>query len=170
MSLKNAKSTLPAKKTSKQKEHTTDVFAQPEPHTTPRFESCSEPIMSDKIDLLAKAIISVQSSIRFVPMDSDGYGYSYASLASVIESITEPLAKAKLAIVQFPHSENVRVGVYTYLIHESGQYLAHGFTFTLPSIDRANAAQKGGSAITYARRYAICSILGLVADEDTDAT
>jgi hypothetical protein len=51
----------------------------------------------------------------------------------------------------------------TTLYHESGQSIYS--SYLLPSgLD----AQKMGAAITYGRRYSICSILCITADEDTD--
>lgn len=132
-------------------------------------EPISVPFQSDSIKNLATALCKFQHDVRFVPMDSEGYGYSYASLAAVIEAAMEPLFKHGLSVAQFPHSIGSRIGILSYLMHTSGEYIAHGFVFTLPEVVGSNAAQKGGSAITYARRYAFCSILGLVADEDTDA-
>lgn len=160
---KNTKSTLPARSA-----------VPPSNRVEPQqilstSETFSLPERSDSIKNLATALCKFQRDTRFITMDSEGYGYSYASLAAVIEAINEPLAAAGLSVTQFPHSIGNRVGIYSYLLHNSGEFIGHGFTFTLPEVAGSNAAQKGGSAITYARRYALCSILGLVADEDTDA-
>jgi hypothetical protein len=55
----------------------------------------------------------------------------------------------------------------TTLHHISGETL--NSTVKLYIQDGRNITQEWGKAVTYQRRYAICSILGVVADMDTDA-
>jgi hypothetical protein len=52
----------------------------------------------------------------------------------------------------------------TTIYHESGESISG--SHPLPDI---TDPQKFGSAITYARRYSICAILSITADEDDDA-
>ncbi len=54
--------------------------------------------------------------------------------------------------------------IYVNLYHESGESIAS--TYPLPEI---SDSQKFGAALTYARRYAVCAILSVTADEDNDA-
>ena len=56
------------------------------------------------------------------------------------------------------------IEVTTRLIDKSGEWYED--TVQIPA-DRANA-QGVGSAITYAKRYALSAMLGIVTDEDTD--
>ncbi len=87
---------------------------------------------------------------------------NYADLTSVIMAIKEPFSNAGLAYTQFPVSEDGRVGVVTRLMHESGEWLEH--SYTLPTVK--NDPQAAGSAITYARRYALQSIAGIPTADD----
>jgi hypothetical protein len=87
----------------------------------------------------------------------------FADLATVVDVCKEVLNKNRLCIVQ-------RVGVFegkniltTMLYHESGDFI--DATIFLPEIQDA---QKLTAAITYLRRTSYLSILGLVADDDTD--
>jgi hypothetical protein len=57
-----------------------------------------------------------------------------------------------------------RVGITTTLIHSSGESLKFGPLAASAPVDM----QKLGSAITYARRYALVAALGIAADEDDD--
>jgi len=89
---------------------------------------------------------------------------NYASLPHIITEVSEPLEKAGLILSQFPNGD----GLTTMLIHaESGEYISA--TYTLQVV-RQNDPQAQGSAISYARRYAITSILNLaISDDDAEA-
>lgn len=90
----------------------------------------------------------------------------YAGLPSVLEVVLPVLHKNGLYLSQSPISEGERVGIKTKIIHaESGEMLEDSFTMNLSK----NDPQGAGSAITYARRYALVSMLGLNVDEDDDA-
>ena len=89
---------------------------------------------------------------------------NYASLPHIITEIAEPLEKAGLVLSQFPNGD----GLTTMVIHaESGEFISA--TYTLQVV-RQNDPQAQGSAISYARRYAITSILNLaISDDDAEA-
>jgi hypothetical protein len=89
---------------------------------------------------------------------------NYASLPHIITEVSEPLEKAGLILSQFPNGD----GLTTMLIHaETGEYISA--TYTLQVV-RQNDPQAQGSAISYARRYAITSILNLaISDDDGEA-
>jgi len=85
---------------------------------------------------------------------------SYADLSSIL-AVQAPLLKAKLSFVQFPVGENT---LTTMLMHESGEWMRSNYTLKPVKAD----PQSAGSAITYARRYALGAILGLSTEEDDD--
>jgi hypothetical protein len=89
---------------------------------------------------------------------------NYASLPHIITEVSEPLEKAGLVITQFPNGD----GLTTMLIHaESGEYISA--TYTLQVV-RQNDPQAQGSAISYARRYGLTSVLNLaISDDDAEA-
>jgi len=89
---------------------------------------------------------------------------NYASLPHIITEISEPMEKAGLVISQFPDGD----GLTTMLIHaESGEYLSA--TYTLQVV-RQNDPQAQGSALSYARRYGLTSVLNLaISDDDGEA-
>jgi hypothetical protein len=86
----------------------------------------------------------------------------YASLSSILEAIQIPLAESGLVFSQHPDKGELT----TILIHtETGQYMMSSYDIHPVKVD----PQGIGSAITYAKRYALCAILGLNVDEvDTD--
>jgi hypothetical protein len=89
---------------------------------------------------------------------------NYASLPHIITEISDPMEKAGLVIAQFPDGD----GLTTMLIHaETGEYLSA--TYTLQVV-RQNDPQAQGSALSYARRYGLTSVLNLaILDDDGEA-
>jgi len=88
----------------------------------------------------------------------------YASLDAILDDVRPVLASHNLAISQEPLFEDGKAGVVTRIIHASGG--VRESTLLLPLKDQT--AQGVGSALTYAKRYAISSILGITADDDDD--
>ncbi len=111
---------------------------------------------------LIKALIKAKA--EFQPIEKDKlnphFKTKYASLDSVLDAVTPALCKHGLVIVQPLQSGRV---LNTHLYHESGEVMTS--TFELPDI---SDIQKIGSALTYARRYSVCALLGITADEDSD--
>jgi hypothetical protein len=65
--------------------------------------------------------------------------------------------------------DNGHVSVKTIIIHESGQTMESTMSMPVTTKKGMSAEQSVGTAISYARRYALQSCLGLMAEEDTDA-
>ena len=88
----------------------------------------------------------------------------YATLDAILDVVRPILSKHGMAVSQEPLMEEGRCGVVTRIVHESGE--VRESTLLLPVKDQT--AQAAGSAITYARRYALSAVLGIAADEDDD--
>lgn len=117
---------------------------------------------SESITNLSKAMATFHSLVGKISKDAKNpfFKSNYASLSHILTEIQEPLEKSGLVISQFPDN----AGLTTILIHsESGEYLEA--TYVMP-VAKANDPQALGSAITYARRYAVSSILSLKIDDD----
>jgi hypothetical protein len=119
---------------------------------------------------LFSALVKAQVELKNPPKNKEGYGYKYATLDSIIEQTKPILQKYGLCVVQTLTGDGIKVGVNTLLVHESGESISE--TLWLPATDMkgVNAVQAIGASITYGRRYAISAILGISADDDTDAT
>jgi hypothetical protein len=90
----------------------------------------------------------------------------YADFTSCMEAVREPLSKNGLAISQMPSTTtDGKFVLVTLLAHGSGQWMAGEF----PLISAKQDSQGIGSAMTYAKRYSLCGMLGVVADEEVDA-
>lgn len=126
------------------------------------------PFMStDQIGELAKALAKAQGELDNATKSAANpfFKSKYADLAEVINTIKATLSKYELAYVQLPFSaRDGYVGVETVLMHSSGQHIKSRLELPVSKAD----AQGYGSAITYARRYAIAAMVGL-AQEDDDA-
>lgn len=93
------------------------------------------------------------------------FGSNYAPLDTILSTVRPVLSKHGLSIVQIPGSVENNITVTTILFHESGEYLE-----SEPLVLRMDkmTAQGAGSAITYARRYALSAILGVASEDDDD--
>jgi hypothetical protein len=115
------------------------------------------------------ALVAAQGELRNPPKDkianTGAFKYAYADLAGVLDHVRPVLAKHSLGLVQDVEVAEGRVGITTTLIHSSGESLKFGPLAASAPVDM----QKLGSAITYARRYALVAALGIAADEDDDA-
>jgi hypothetical protein len=116
---------------------------------------------SESIANISKAFIECQKELPTIEKTEVNpfFHSKYAGLDMVIAKTIPVLAKHKLAILQFPIEED---GLETIVLHESGEYLSERFIMKPVS----GKPQDKGSAISYARRYAWCSILGIATEDD----
>lgn len=114
-----------------------------------------------------KALIKCQSELPAIKFNSTNpfYNSRYADLASIWEIVQPVLAKNDLALLQYTRDGERGLCIDTYIIHTSGEWLLFKGCSIKPEKD---TPQGVGIAMTYGRRYHICIILGLVAEEDTD--
>lgn len=125
---------------------------------------------SETITKLLEAFTLAQAEFTTLPKDKNGYGYKYTDLDTVISSVRPILAKHGLGFMQMLTTlENGKSAITTRLFSKEGEYLED--TTILPEVAMAktNSAQNLGAAITYMKRYALCAMLGISSDEDTDA-
>lgn len=153
---------------------------------------------SDSLSNLAGALIAVQAEARDVFKGKEGYGYNYADLTSVLDTVRPLLSKHGLSFAQFPGEVNLVVhdfttavydnsgnptGAYTTVSRMSGSVplttiLMHAATdesitntMSMPFEAKKglSAAQSIGMIVTYMRRYSLTSMIGIAATDDLDA-
>src|SRR5690606_31148839 len=90
----------------------------------------------------------------------------YASLDSVIDTIRPAMKEAGLILIQDPIRHENEIGVRTRIIHRSGEWIEFEPVF-IPA--KKLDGHGIGSALTYARRYALSTALGLATESDDDA-
>ena len=125
---------------------------------------------SQDIVKLAKSLIEVQKELTPVVKDSTNpfTKSTYASLNSVMEACRDVLLSHGIWLTQLPCAAPVElgpghIGLETRLIHaESGQWISGTAVIPLPK----NDPQGMGSAMTYARRYSLCAMLGIITEDD----
>lgn len=133
----------------------------------------SEVSKSDSIGKLVEALAKAQLKFDPVLKDSDNPAFrsKYADLQSVISATAKHLAGEGLVVIQMPQAslgaDNKTLTLTTMLAHTSGEWIASDLTLPATMRDRLDA-QAIGSAITYARRYGMQSILGVAAEVDDD--
>ena len=122
---------------------------------------------SESQDKLIQALIKFQGSIGTVAKSKDNpyFGSKYADLGAIFNEIRKPLADNGLCVIQEPLETNGDVvRLQTTIFHESGQ-----FRSSILAVRPAKSDPQGiGSAITYARRYSLSPMLGIVTEEDDD--
>ena len=120
---------------------------------------------SEQINEIAAAIAKAQGQIKGASKDANNpfFKSKYADLASVWDACRGALSANGLAVIQSPSASGTSVSVDTLLAHASGQWIAGTVSVTA----REDTPQAIGSAVTYLRRYALQSFVG-VAPEDDD--
>ena len=123
---------------------------------------------SESIVELAKALNSFQGKLKAVKKDATNpfFKSHYATLDAIWETIREPLSSNGLVVTQTLDQVEGKALLVTTLLHTSGEWI-EGSMILNPVKDDPQGL---GSAISYARRYSLCALLGVVADEDDDAS
>jgi len=123
-------------------------------------------IKSDTINELATALSKAQSEIIGAVKDSTNpfFKSDYADLASVWEAIRKPLTNHGMSITQLCGEDELGKYLETVILHSSGQWIGSKLYYKPVKDD----PQGNGSALTYARRYALAAIAG-VSQIDDDA-
>lgn len=124
-------------------------------------------------DTIFTALAKAQGEFPSVPKNKSyslgkGKPIRYADLESVISAVRPVLAKYGIAVTQNVKHEDGKVGVETVLLYGEGQSLSNGFVFAPPQGGGNGVLQQLGGALTYLRRYSLCSALCITADEDDD--
>ena len=123
--------------------------------------------MSPSVTELTAALIAVQKELPKLKKDKENpfFKSSYVGLDTVLPAALEALSAHGLGLLQTIGGDgNGGTTLSTTLLHESGEWVSDTQPLMLVKPD----PQSQGSAITYARRYAVMAILGLVADDDDD--
>lgn len=116
---------------------------------------------------LAEDLIKLQAALPVLPKDTSNpfFKSKYTSLDTITELIFPIMTKHNFAWTTLPSFNEAGEPTLKYqLLHSSGEFIQGEMRLQAKSQD----PQGQGSAITYARRYAITAVLGLVSDEDDD--
>lgn len=132
-------------------------------------ESVPEP-QGDLEGLVSAAFVKAQSEMPTIKFDCTNpfFKSKYASLVAIIRETRPILGKHGLSMHQSASIHDGKVTVVTEVRHTSGQTIPCGsMTMDIGATGKSEA-QAAGSLITYLRRYAWQTALGIAADEDDD--
>ena len=112
---------------------------------------------------MAAAFAEIDAATKSTAGQVGQQKYKYADLTSVIEAIKPALVNHNLFFTQHPRPNDRGVEVETILHHAGGEVFSLGSLF-VPAAN--NNAQGFGSALTYARRYALVTAFGVPVEDD----
>ena len=135
---------------------------------------------SETIAALAAALAKAQSElsnpekslIGTIGPDRPGEGvrtFRYASLSSGLDIVRKALGQQQIATVQTTAIDAAAgtINLTTVLAHASGEWIASDWPVCRLA-DTANS-HRMGAALTYARRYALFTLVGIAGEDDLDA-
>lgn len=119
---------------------------------------------SENIGELATALSKAQAEIHAAEKDAKNpfFKSSYASLTSVWGAARGPLTKNGLCVIQTTTIDQGVMWLMTTLAHTSGQWIRGAYLLNPTKSD----PQSLGACISYARRYALSSIVGITQEDD----
>jgi hypothetical protein len=95
--------------------------------------------------------------------------FRYASLSSGLDIIRKALGGQQIAIAQTTDIDRVNgtVNLTTLLLHTSGEWISSDWPVC--QLSETSAPRRMGAALTYARRYALFTMVGIAGEDDLDA-
>lgn len=120
---------------------------------------------STTITLIAAALVKAQAEMGNAKKEATNpfFKKSYADINSVREAIMPALNHHGISVIQPTTVIDGVTCIETVLLHESGEFIS---SLTPVIVDKVNDAQRHGSGISYARRYALQSIANIGAEDD----
>src|SRR5215468_2087655 len=135
---------------------------------------------SDSVAALASALAKAQAELvnpeksltAIIWSGRPGEGersFRYAPLSSGLDIVRKTLGQHEIATVQTTAIDQASgmVNLTTTLAHASGEWIASDWP-VCPIAETANP-QRMGAALTYARRYALFTLVGIAGEDDVDA-
>lgn len=123
---------------------------------------------SQEINEISAALAIAQTALenpeKTKEAKAGSYKYKYADIADVLRTARPVLAEHKIAVIQFTEMRDDQLILLTRLAHSSGQWLQSEYPICQIGVKH----QDMGGALTYARRYALCSLIGIAAEDDLD--
>src|ERR1700756_3262913 len=135
---------------------------------------------SDKVGALAAALAKAQSQIAnpeksltatiVSPFPREGSRtFRYAPLSSGLDLVRKCLGQHEIATVQTTaiDRDSGLIRLTTTLVHASGEWVSSDWPVC--PVSETAAPHRLGAALTYARRYALFTLVGIAGEDDLDA-
>lgn len=112
---------------------------------------------------------SLTATIRSPFPREDDRTFRYASLSSGLDIVRKCLGRHEIAAVQTTaiDTESGLIRLTTLLAHSSGEWVSS--EWPVCPVSETAAPHRLGAALTYARRYALFTLVGIAGEDDTDA-
>ena len=119
---------------------------------------------SENTTKLVEALVKVQGQLRSAALTKKNshFNSKYSTIEDVWDVCRRPLSENGLAITQTYDSAEGVIYLITTLRHVSDQWIESKMPLLLPRQD----SQAIGSATTYAKKYSLCALLGIICKED----
>lgn len=92
--------------------------------------------------------------------------FRYASLATGLDLVRKCLGQHEIAVMQTTAVDQGQILLTTLLVHASGEWVSSLWPVCSAAVP---AAHVKGAALTYARRYALFTLVGIAGEDDLDA-
>src|SRR5476651_1972935 len=94
--------------------------------------------------------------------------FRYASLSSGLDIVRKALGKHEIATIQATAIDEAgHIRLTTVLAHSSGEWVSSDWPVC--PVSETSAPHRMGAALTYARRYALFTLVGIAGEDDLDA-
>src|ERR1700687_2728240 len=158
-------------------------LSDPNPAPSALISRCRRPVMqrsSETIGLIAGALAKAQieltnpeksltATIRSpFPREAD-LSFRYASLANGLDLVRKSLGRHEIATVQTASIDEAAglIRLTTTLAHSSGEWVSSDWPVC--SLGETATPHRIGAALTYARRYALFTLVGIAGEDGFDA-
>jgi hypothetical protein len=129
---------------------------------------------SETIGAIAAALAKAQAELTnpdktlsgTISVNGGERTFRYASLATGLELVRKSLGRQEIAVVQTTAVDQGQIMLTTLLVHASGEWVSS--LWPVCGVAEASAHIKG-AALTYARRYALFTLVGIAGEDDLDA-
>ena len=129
---------------------------------------------SETIGAIATALAKAQAELEnpektlqaTIPGRDGERSFRYASLASGLDLVRKCLGQHEIAVMQTTAINQAQITLTTLLVHASGEWISSIWPIC-PAAEPS--AHVKGAALTYARRYALFTLVGIAGEDDLDA-
>jgi hypothetical protein len=135
------------------------------------------PRSSESVAALASALAKAQAELinpeksltAIVRTGESERSFRYAPLSTGLDIVRKTLGQHEIATMQTTAIDHIAgmVNLTTTLAHASGEWVASDWPVC--SIAETASPQRMGAALTYARRYALFTLVGIAGEDDLDA-
>jgi hypothetical protein len=129
-------------------------------------ESVSPELSIERVGNFEIVLVIVAGPKAFVGLSRT---FRYAPLSSGLDLVRKCLGQHEIAIVQATAIDRDRdlIRLTTTLVHSSGEWVSSDWPVC--AVSETSAPHRLGAALTYARRYALFTLVGIAGEDDLDA-